>query len=387
MGVKPGASRRPRILLVGAGHAHLHLVRHRSRLAEADVSLVDPGSFWYSGMAAGVLGARLSPAEDRLDPMPLARRYGVRAIRGRLASLSLNRRLACLDDGRELPFELLSLNVGSAATVFPACDDGPQVWTVKPIQQLIALRHRLEASFLRRESLSLVVVGSGASGIELACNLRALADRHRVDARITLVSRRHEPLAQAPFGARRWLRNHLLRRDIHFLGGAQAVAHHPAGLLVAAEMALGGAVPVADHLRPLAADHVVHAGGLKPPPVLERLGLAMIEGRGLAVGDTLQSIDDPGIFAAGDCAALVDRPLPRLGVYGVRQAPVLLDNLAGSLAGRPLRRYVPQARALAILDLGQGRALAIRGRLWWTGRASLWWKRWLDGRFMAQYRH
>lgn len=83
---------------------------------------------------------------------------------------------------------------------------------------------------------------------------------------------------------------------------------------------------------------------------------------------------------------MLDHALPRLGVYGVRQAPVLLHNLAARLASRPLQRYVPQRQALAILDVGQGKGLAIRGRFWWAGRLSLAWKSRLDRGFLRQFR-
>jgi selenide,water dikinase len=46
------------LLLAGAGHAHLHLLANRQRLPMREVVLIEPGGFWYSGMASGVLGAR-----------------------------------------------------------------------------------------------------------------------------------------------------------------------------------------------------------------------------------------------------------------------------------------------------------------------------------------
>ncbi|MBA2777463.1 NAD(P)/FAD-dependent oxidoreductase [Billgrantia kenyensis] len=373
---------RPRILLVGAGHAHLYLMRNRWRLAEACVTVVDPAAFWYSGMAAGVLGGALSPVADRIDPKRLAARHRFDMVRGRLERLDRENRLAVLEDGRTLGYDLLSLNLGSYAPTLPVRDRGSRAWSVKPIPQLVTLRRCLETGFRRGERARLIVVGGGASGVELACNLRALANRHAAPLSITLVSRGETLLAGAPRGARRWLHGYLSRLDIQVCNGLRAVSHHPLGLLVAEE----GVTLGQDTLKLLECEHVVHAGGLEPPPVLERLGLPVIAGRGLALRDTLQSVDDPDIFAAGDCAALSDTPLPRLGVYGVRQAPVLLANLQARLRGRPPQRYTPQSRALTILNLGPRHGLAIRGRLWWAGRASLAWKHWLDERFMAQYR-
>lgn len=382
MALMQRADGRPRIVLVGAGHAHLYLMRHRERLAEADVTLIDPGAFWYSGMAAGVLGGTRKPSEDRIDPMRLARRHGLDIQRNRLAALDPAQRQVRLQDRRLLGYDLLSLNLGSCAPTLPARPDGPAVWPVKPIQQLVALRRRLEAAFAQSRKPAIAVVGAGASGVELACNLRALAARHGAQMTIYLISRQQQPLAFAPPAAQHWLARYLTRLEIEFCRGMQAISHHRKGLLIADR--------VAAESRPepklLECEHVVYASGLAPPATLDHLGLPLIAGRGLAIGNTLQSVADPNVFAAGDCAAMTDHELPRLGVYGVRQAPVLLVNLAARLRGLPLQRYTPQAKALTILDLGLGQGLAIRGGRWWAGRLSLHWKHWLDERFMARYR-
>ncbi|MGY6563210.1 MAG: FAD-dependent oxidoreductase [Halomonadaceae bacterium] len=374
---------RPHIVLIGAGHAHLYLMRHRRRLAAADMTIVDPGAFWYSGMAAGVLGGTHAPAEVRIDPVRLARRYGLESIRGRLSGLDRSEHKAQLTDGRTLDYDLISLNLGSSAPTLTALSEGPRVWAVKPIAQLIALRHQLTSAYERGEHPALVVVGGGASGVELACNLHSLAVRYAAPAAITLVSSSRKLIPTAPSGARRWLAGYLRRIGVEVRVGMRAVSHHRDGLLIAEE----GVTRGQDAMRLLACDHVIHAGGLAPPGALGGLGLTLLGSRGLAVHDTLQSVDDPDVFAAGDCAALVEHVLPRLGVYGVRQAPVLLANLKARLHGRPLQRYRPQAQALTILNLGHDQGLAIRGRLWWAGRSSLLWKRWLDERFMARHRY
>ena len=101
---------------------------------------------------------------------------------------------------------------------------------------------------------------------------------------------------------------------------------------------------------------------------------------------TLQSIADERIFAAGDCIRLEGHRLPKLGVFGVRQAPVLLHNLRAFLQGRPLQTFRPQPRCLAILNLGDGRGLALWGPLHWQGQLSLRLKDAIDRRFLARYR-
>ncbi|WP_280545770.1 MULTISPECIES: FAD-dependent oxidoreductase [unclassified Halomonas] len=378
----PPRAARPRLLLVGAGHAHLHLIRHRQRLEGAEVTLVDPGSFWYSGRATGMLGAHYTAAEDRLDPTRLAARYGVKALRGRLVHLDPEARTARLEDGRELDFSLLSLNLGSRTPCPARRTPGPRVWAVKPFPRLLALRHCLEKEFSNGLTPRLVVVGGGPSGVEVACQLRELARRHAARPEILLVSRGERLLEGAPAGAVRWLMRQLERREIRVRFGLDVTGHATGGVTFATQTNAWGE----DSLQWLAADHVVHAAGLAPPEVVERLRLPLIPGRGLAVEATLQSPGHPDIFAAGDCAAMLHHELPRLRIHGIRQAPVLLDNLAARLAGAPPRPYVPQRLALAILDLGAGQGLAIRGHRWWGGRLALAGKRRLDRRFLRPFR-
>ncbi|WP_136246751.1 FAD-dependent oxidoreductase [Halomonas borealis] len=370
------------LLLVGAGHAHLHLIAQRHRLPMPRVMLLDPGGFWYSGMASGVLGGQFPPPADRLEPMDLARHHGIEGIRGRLAGLDLDAREAVLADGRRLAVSAISLNMGSTVDLPPAHPEGPGVWPVKPIPRLVALRRRLVRAFDAGQHPRLLVVGGGASGVEIACQLRALADRHGADPDIRLLTRAPDLLPGAPAGAMRWLHRRLARRRIAIDTGLELSEHCPGGIMATpTEPPAGTGGP-----RFVAADHVVHAAGLVPPPALGALGLPMLPGRGLAITETLQSPAASWVFATGDCAALIDHPLPRLGVYGVRQAPVLRANLAAWWQGEALNTYCPQAQALSILDLGRGQALAIRGGLWWGGTLAWRWKRRLDERFLAGHR-
>lgn len=78
--------------------------------------------------------------------------------------------------------------------------------------------------------------------------------------------------------------------------------------------------------------------------------------------------------------------LPRVGVYAVRQAPVLLANLCATLSDTPLTEFVPQRRFLSIIGLGHTSALMQRGPLWFKGPPALWLKRWIDHRFVEDHR-
>ncbi len=134
------------------------------------------------------------------------------------------------------------------------------------------------------------------------------------------------------------------------------------------------------------ADIVVWAAGAAAPPMLASTGLPVDGGGFLRTTAFLQSVGDPAIFAAGDCGSLDGATVPKAGVYAVRQGPVLLENLARALTGRPLTPYQPQPSFLKLLNAGDGTALGE-----WRGHACR--GRWvrllkdqIDRRFVARYR-
>jgi selenide,water dikinase len=129
----------------------------------------------------------------------------------------------------------------------------------------------------------------------------------------------------------------------------------------------------------------VWATGAAALPWLRGLGVALDAAGFVAVNESLQSISDERVFAAGDCATMIGHPRPRSGVFAVRQGPPLAENLRAALAGRPLARYVPQEHALALISAGDRYAVASRGGWQAEGRALWRLKDWIDRRWMRQY--
>jgi selenide,water dikinase len=127
---------------------------------------------------------------------------------------------------------------------------------------------------------------------------------------------------------------------------------------------------------------VTRAGGA---PWLQDTGLALDADGFIQVQDTLQTVTDPGIFAAGDIAAMVNYPLEKAGVFAVRQGPPLTENLRLSVQGHALKPYHPQRRWLALISTGDQYAVASRG---WLGFAGNWvwrWKDRIDRQFMRKF--
>lgn len=369
------ASRR-RVLLVGAGHAHLFVARHARRFVERgiDLTLVDPGRLWYSGMATGMLGGRYTPEEDQIDPCPVIESQGGHFVLDRAVAIDRDARTVEFASGASLGYDVVSFNVGSRVVADPAWLGLERVWTVKPILELALLRERVEARVGRggRTPLRTAVVGGGATGCEIAANLDALARRRGGHAAVTVVESAYRLLSGYPAGAARTLRRRLRRRGIEVvLGDGVRLARQ--GEL---ELETG---------RRVAWDVLVIATGLKPAALMARLGLPVDADGGLRVTAALASVADDRVFAAGDCAALDGHRLPKLGVFGVRQAAVLLENLLARAEDKPLAHYRPQRVYLSILNLGDGSALAAWGPFYWTAPWCMRWKEKLDRRFVERY--
>ena len=180
---------RTRVALVGAGHAHLHVLRHAHRLRAAgvDLQLVAPRYFHYSGLATGVLSGALPRASAEVDVAALTARFSVEHFVTEAVGVDLSTRRLRLQDGGDLGFDAVSFNVGSVVRDPDHLAGVPGVWTAKPLARLFDLRDRV-AAYLRRHrrSPALVVAGGGQSGFEIAAALAGLIARHGVRPKIRL---------------------------------------------------------------------------------------------------------------------------------------------------------------------------------------------------------
>ena len=368
-----------RIVLVGLGHAHLHVVSRAARFRRAGLllTLIDDGTFWYSSIGSGLVGGRYGRDDDVIEAAPFAARHGIDFVPGRATAVDRAAGLVLLEDGSEVPYDLVSLNVGSR-TVAPFPVDAAladRVWTPKPIRGLLELGERL-ARAPAGSTVRLLVVGGNHSGCELACNAAARLRAAGAKVEGTLVTAGDRLVPSEPRGASRAMAGVL--RDYGFeLRFSSRVDSLGNGDAPFASLSDGTVIPF---------DLSIVATGLTPSPLVEECGLAVRPDRGLRVTAHLHAPADDRVFAAGDCAAIEGYDLPKVGVFGVRAAPVLADNLMARAAGRPMRPYRPQRIWFAAQNLGDGTGLASWGPLWWRGRSALALKDWNDRRFMALYR-
>lgn len=78
------------------------------------------------------------------------------------------------------------------------------------------------------------------------------------------------------------------------------------------------------------------ASGVNPSNIFEKSNLITEKDKDILVNKYLQSIEYDEIFGGGDCICFKNKPLDKVGVYAVRQNPVLLHNLMAAFNKNPL---------------------------------------------------
>lgn len=363
------------LVLVGGGHAHVQVIRRWMMRPVPGVRLcvvLDQPVAAYSGMVPAYVAGELPREALEIDVVPLARRAGARVVLSAATRVDPVARTIEFADRPALPYDLASIDVGSSVRGLSLPGVRSHALATRPIGRFVAaLDARLEAL---PAAPRVVVVGTGAAGVELAFTLDARLRRAGRSPRLVLVGESASLLAGASPRVSEAVAREAERRGVGSRSGVRV-----AGV---ARDAVGFEGDAPDE----AADLVVWATGAAPPALAVDSPLPTDAAGYIAVRDTLQVEGHDALFAVGDCASMRDYPdVPKAGVYAVRQGPVLDANLRAMLAGRSLRRYRPQRGFLSLLNLGNGRALGAKWGVALSGRAVWRLKDWIDRRFMRRF--
>jgi NADH dehydrogenase FAD-containing subunit len=132
-------------------------------------------------------------------------------------------------------------------------------------------------------------------------------------------------------------------------------------------------------------DIIFVAIGVRPTPVFAESGIDCGSDGGMLVNRYLQSLSHPNIFGGGDCISFQEQALDKVGVYAVRQNPVLVHNLLAYLNGQPLQRFDPGGSYLLIFNLGDGTGILYKWSILFGGRLAFKIKDYIDRKFMRTF--
>jgi len=362
-----------RLVLVGGGHAHLIVLEALAERRDAtlDVTLVTPSRWqYYSGMLPGWIMGRYGEDDCRVDLRPLASRAGANLVLGRVVAMNADRSLLCLQDGRHLEYDMLSLNTGSETNVEWLASLSERLLTVKPVEQFFALWQEVVNPLAARPCPSIVVVGGGAAGAELSIAVKSALSAADGKCSVTLVAGNSGLLSG---------HNPMVRRRMQS-------ALDAAGIRVLRERAAGvedGVLLPGGEL--VKADLVIAATGARPSAFLAQSRLALSDDGFVAVDNFHRSPSHPNVFAAGDVSTRLDGATTRSGVHAVRAGPILAHNLIAATKGLPLGPYKPRKRSLYLIVSGPDKAIVSWGGLGVAGRRAWRWKDRIDRNFIKRF--
>jgi selenide,water dikinase len=351
-----------RLVLVGGGHAHAQVIKalnKASRPKNLQVTLIDlQKDAAYSGMVPGCIAGLYKTEDTLLQLEPLSKWASIDFVQDRVVDIDLERNIIKLQNQGSIPFDAVSLDIGSASRGLDDCPGARQYsLPTRPITELVR-RLNEEGTKLAKNPhpVHVVVIGGGAAGIELSMAIkgrfqRLLGKDHEV--RVTLLDSGNELFPDETQVNRQALGKILAEKGIDVQHGCTVAE-------VCKDLVRLDSGQEVDFTLCLWA---TGAGAHDLAWKLEQKGLAVSDRGWIRVTPKLQSVSHPNIFAAGDCCTiegLEGGTPPKAGVYAVRSGPILIENLVNYLCTGPLKSYVPQDDFLKLIVCGDGTALGFR---------------------------
>jgi NADH dehydrogenase len=339
------------IVILGGGFAGVEAARYLDRTAakraDVQVTLVSRENFTlFTPMLDEVAAGDLEPAHISNPLRELLRRVTV--LSGNIKAIDLATRRVTIAYGigeltRELPFDHLVLALGSETNYFGRPGVAEHALGIKTLGDAVMLRTRviaiLEVASVepdldrRKRMLTFVVAGGGFAGVETVGAINDLARESlphygRIDPREVRVVLIHSGAVILPeLGEALGLhaQEKLRERQVEIKLGAKVIAYADG----VAHCSDGETVP---------ANTLVWAAGVSPSPILEHIPCELQKGR-VVVNSTLEVPGAPGVWAVGDCAAVIDPtsnlPYPPTAQHALREGRRAAENIYARLRGKP----------------------------------------------------
>ena len=362
------------LVLVGGGHAHLTVLLNIPGFVKRShrVTLIGPSPYhYYSGMGPGMLSGIYSPQEVRFHVKKMVEDRGSIFVEDSVIGIDPGQRTLNLQTGNRIDYDIVSFNTGSNVPL-KSLVSAPRenVIPVKPVFNLLQARRWIIPK-LKGKEMNFIVLGGGPAGLEVTANLWRLVKDIQGKARITLISG-SRLLDGFPKKMRTLALADLTGRGIMLIEGIH-------GKEISGEeirLTDGSSHPF---------DLVFMAMGVQPSSLFVDSGLPVGPDGGLLVNPYLQSVAHPEMFGGGDCISFAKRPLDKVGVYAVRQNPVLLHNLLAALEGKRMRPFTPQKDYMLIFNMGNGQGIFWKKMFVCEGRLAFLLKDYIDRKFMKKF--
>ena len=339
-----GAIQRPQVVIIGAGFGGLSAAKSLAK-APFDVVMIDRYNYhMFQPLLYQVATAALSPGDIAFPIRTVFRRApNVRVVLATVSAIDAEQNEVIAEANR-IPFDYLIVATGARQAYFGHDDWAPHAHGLKTIGDAVYLRDRILLAFEkaetetdpdeRRRLLNFVVVGGGATGVELTGAIAELAKRTLASdfrtinpgsARIVLVEAGPRLLRQFDESL-----SHSAQRALEKLG---------------AEVRLGTAVTGCDEAgismgpERIETRTIMWSAGVEASPAGRWLGAETDRAGRVKVEPDLSLPGRPHIFVLGDTALVTGvggQPLPGVAPVAKQQGAYVAQVITARVAGQPV---------------------------------------------------
>jgi NADH dehydrogenase len=372
------------VVVVGAGFAGLNAAKQLANRDEVHVVVIDQKNHHlFQPLLYQVATASLNPADIAV---PIRAQFSdasnVSVHLLHVETINLAEKWLRLEEGVELAFDYLILACGAQHSYFGKPEWEPFAPGLKTIEQAIEIRRRILSAFedaeneiqpeRQKDLLTFVVVGGGATGVELAGAIADISrtvlvkDFRRINpasARIVLVEAGPRILPAFPedLAAR-------AARDLTRMG-VEVRTSSLVGLVDAEGVKIGD--------ETLRAKTVLWAAGVQAERISATLGVELDRSGRVKVGPDLSIPGWPDVFVAGDLAHFEmgdGKILPGLAPAAIQTGRTAARNILASIHGKAREAFHYRDKG-QMATIGKRRAIAQTGPLKLTGFPA--WLAWL----------
>jgi NADH:ubiquinone reductase (H+-translocating) len=377
------SNERPQVVIAGAGFGGLQATKALAKV-EVDVSLVDAfNHHCFQPLLYQVATAALSPADVAWPIRAILRKQkNARVIMARVTGVDVQARLVRTSE-IELPYDYLVLATGSTHSYFGHDEWAPFAPGLKHIADATEIRRRFLLAFERAEVveddtererlLTFVIIGGGATGVEMAGAIAEVAQRtlrhdfRHIDprrSRIILIEAGPRLLPTFPKAL-----SDYATRSLRTMGVEVELNRKVIGCDAQGVSFDGGRIEAAT---------VIWAAGVVASPAAKWIGAETDRAGRIKVNTDLTVPGHPGIFAVGDTATITDRdghPVPGIAPAAKQMGQYVGKVIAARVRGRPAPRpfvyhhlgeLATIGRKSAIVKLGVFQLTGFLGWLFWS---------------------
>lgn len=364
------------VLLLGGGHANLQVMHELARIDRSRFKLTlvsDVTHSPYSGMLPSYLAGVYKESELHFDLKKICDRFDFEFIHDGVAKINhLENKIETIS-GKAISYDFCSINLGIVPTQIPAVSEPKNdVIYIKPISKFIHQWHQtLYSASDSSQGLLFSIIGGGAGAFEVAVATRRRFPSPSTTVRIFTGS--GGLLPEHNLKARALAGQSLKKLNIELIAGARVSQIENSHLKL-------------DDGRRFERGVCLIATSAQAPEIFRSSKMPISDDGFVKVDEHLLVTGCNNIFASGDCCYFSPRPLPKAGVFAVRQGPIVSKNLTTLIMNQnALTKYSPQSRFLTLLVSGDQKAIASYGDFAFESQWAWRLKDFIDQKFMKKF--